>query len=98
MWDPVAGIFIEYATNVSLEDVFVSFVGTPRSGKQPCSNLLFLRTFQMKFASERDDDGGVHCFFRPQNRFGECVQVDSNTSTGVVQRGGLCERGKPSSG
>eukprot|EP01044_Picomonas_judraskeda_P010933 COSAG03_NODE_1446_length_4070_cov_7.172752_4_plen_97_part_00 len=64
MWDPVAGIFIEYATNVSLEDVFVSFVGTPRSGKQPCSNLLFLRTFQMKFASERDDDGGVHWRFQ----------------------------------
>eukprot|EP01043_Picozoa_sp_COSAG02_P092695 COSAG02_NODE_29284_length_572_cov_1.076110_1_plen_32_part_10 len=30
MWDPVAGIYIEHATNISLDDVFVSFVGIPR--------------------------------------------------------------------
>lgn len=59
VWDPVAGVFIEYATGVTMDDVFVSFVGAAK----------------------------------PKNAWGECVQVDGNSTSGVVQRGGACERG-----
>ena len=42
MWDPVAGVYIEHATNISLDDVFVSFVGTPRS-EIPISCISFFK-------------------------------------------------------
>ena len=92
MWDPIAGIFIEYATNVSLEDVFVSFVGTARSGNPSCPMFCFCEHLHL---IEITACSGA---FRPQNRFGECLQVDANTSTGVVHRRGSCDRGQPSSG